>query len=154
MNNQTPFVLMANAFRARVVKIWIIRTDLSAAQGAEKLTKTAVEHGFIRRDKPVFGTTLTSWTKGEIDTPLWAAKAALLLLIESGWIPDNDEEWAGFAAIFFAMQKTKELKELLDKLPIAFSSHVAISGWLCAAIEEQERFKAVKQYEIKWGKPI
>ncbi|MBC8947020.1 hypothetical protein [Xenorhabdus indica] len=151
MISQTPLITMSKSFRAKVVKIWIMRTDLSAAQGAIRLTEIAVKHGFIRRDKPVLGTTLTSWTMGKVETPLWAAKAALSMLLESEWIPSNDEEWAGFATIFLAMNKSTQLADLLMLLPQRLTSHAALTGWLCAAIEEMERFNIVKWYEKKLG---
>ncbi|AOM41000.1 hypothetical protein [Xenorhabdus hominickii] len=152
MISQTPLVLMSSSFRAKVVKIWIMRTNLSAAQGAELLTSVAVNNGFIRRDKPVFGATLTSWTMGKVETPLWAAKAALLMLLESEWMPSNDEEWSGFATIFLTMSKSTQLTDLLIQLPQHIADHIAVTGWLCAAIEEMERFNIVKWYEKKLGK--
>ncbi|CCW28949.1 hypothetical protein ABLA30_22270 [Xenorhabdus nematophila] len=152
MISQTPLIIMSRSFRAKVVKICIMRTDLSAAQGAIRLTEVAVRNDFIRRDKPVLGTTLTSWTMGSVETPLWAAKAALSILLESEWIPSSDEEWAGFATIFLTMSKSTELADLLILLPQRVASHAAVTGWLCAAIEEMERFNAVKWYEKKLGK--
>ncbi|MBD1225979.1 hypothetical protein [Xenorhabdus griffiniae] len=152
MINQTPLITMSRSFRAKVVKIWIMGTDLSAAQGAMRLTEVAVTNGFIRRDKSVLGTTLTSWNIGKVETPLWAAKAALSMLLESEWMPSNDEEWAGFATLFLTMNKSTQLADLLMLLPQRLASHVAVTGWLCAAIEEMERFNVVKWYEKKLGK--
>ncbi|MCW7550002.1 hypothetical protein OO184_19215 [Photorhabdus sp. APURE] len=152
MISQTPLIRMSKEFRTKVVKIWIMRTDLSASQGAIRLTEVAVKHGFIRRDKPVFGTTLTSWTIGTVETPLWAAKAALLMLLESEWVPSNDEEWAGFATIFLTMSKSLQLADLLILLPERVASRTEVTGWLCAAIEEMERFNVVKWYERNLGK--
>ncbi|MEQ1966205.1 hypothetical protein ABLA30_03955 [Xenorhabdus nematophila] len=146
---KTPLIMMSSSFRAKIIKIWIIRTSLSAAQGAAQLNEVAVKHGFVRRDKPVFGTTLTSWTLGQQLPPLWATQAALQMLIESDWTPSNDEEWAGFATIFLTMSKSTQLADLINELPLRFASHVATSGWLCAAIEENERYKVFKQYEKK-----
>ncbi|MDE1475908.1 hypothetical protein [Xenorhabdus bovienii] len=125
MVNQTPLITMSSSFRAKVVKLWIIGTNLSAAQGVKRLNEVANENDFVRRDKPVPGTTLTSWTMGKISTPLWAAQAALLMLIELEWIPENDEEWAGFATIFLTMHKSMQLSDLLRALPPRFSSHAA-----------------------------
>ncbi|WP_445493969.1 hypothetical protein [Photorhabdus sp. SF281] len=149
---QTPLITMSKTFRAKVVKMWIMGTDLSAAQGAAQLTKVAVENGLIGRDKPVFGAPFTSWTMRKVETPLWAAKVVLLMLLESKWMPSNDEEWAGLATIFLTMSKSTQLADLLVQLPQHISSHVAITGWLCAAIEELERFNIVKWHEKKLGK--
>ncbi|MCW7764562.1 hypothetical protein [Photorhabdus luminescens] len=138
----TPFSMLSCAFRARLVKTWIMSSGLSAVTGAELIHKVALENGFIRREKPVPGSALAEWSKKQ-STPLWAALAALMLLLEKGWFPLNNEEWAGFASLFIKMQKSKNLDELLDALPEKFDKLIA-AGWISAAIEEDECYKIIK----------
>lgn len=139
----TPFTQMSGAFRARVVKTWHMSTELSPANAAVRLNDIAVESGFVRRTKPVPGTALTEWGKSGV-TPLWAALAALVLLLASGWRPESEEEWAGFSSLYIQLCKTKELAALLDGLPASVDRPCA-TGWICAAIEEDERYRLTKK---------
>lgn len=139
----TPFSQLSGAFRARVVKTWHMSSDHSPAEAAEVLNDLAVESGFVRRLKPVPGAALAEWGKSGI-TPLWAALAALSLLLSNKWQPDTDEEWAGFAALYIQLKKSKELDALLASLPESISIPIA-TGWLCAAIEEDERYRLAKK---------
>lgn len=139
----TPFTQMSGAFRARVVKTWHMSTEHSPAEAAAHLNDIAVDNGFVRRLKPVPGTALAEWGKSGI-TPLWAALAALVLLLKSGWRPVAEEEWAGFAALYIQLCKSKELASLLAGLPATIDRAMA-TGWLCAAIEEDERYRLTKK---------
>lgn len=139
----TPFSQMSAAFRARIVKTWHMSTDHSSAEAATFLNDIAVENGFVRRAKPVPGSALGEWGKTGI-TPLWAALAALVLLIQNGWQPATNEEWAGFSALYIQLRKSKELPALTDSLPASIAADIA-AGWLCAAIEEDERYRLTKK---------
>lgn len=139
----TPFTQLSGAFRARVVKTWHMSSEHSPSVAAGVLNDLAVESGFVRRLKPVPGSALAEWGKSGV-TPLWAALAALSLLLQDKWQPGSDEEWAGFAALYIQLRKSKELPELLAGLPETINSPVA-SGWLCAAIEEDERYRLAKK---------
>ncbi|HCA3439675.1 TPA: hypothetical protein MO340_004238 [Salmonella enterica subsp. salamae serovar 35:g,m,s,t:-] len=141
---QTPFTTLAGAFRAQIVKQWAMSSQLTSAEAMQKLTSFAVELQLVKRDAPVLGTTMASWAKGVSSigtksvTPLWAAQAALLLMINAGWMPGNDQEWAGTASLFVTL-KGRQLESLLAALPTAWSVPVA-TGWLVAAIEQDERY--------------
>lgn len=139
----TPFTQMSGAFRARIVKTWHISSEHSPAEAAARLNDIAVDNGFVRRLKPVPGTALAEWGKSGI-TPLWAALAALVLLLQNGWCPVADEEWAGFAALYIQLCKSKELTALLEGLPASIDRPLA-TGWICAAIEEDERYRLTKK---------
>ncbi|MDB6375015.1 hypothetical protein [Photorhabdus bodei] len=142
----TPFSVLSGAFRARLVKTLIMSTDLSASAGAALLNSVALENGFIRREKPVPASALAEWSK-ENSTPLWAALAALTLLLNKGWVPISNEEWAGFASLFIKRQKSKDLDELLDVLPAQFDKSIA-AGWISAAIEENKCYKVTKAKRV------
>ncbi|MBU9818611.1 hypothetical protein J1782_01735 [Rahnella sp. BCC 1045] len=139
----TPFTQLSGAFRARIVKTWHISSDLSPAEAAAHLNDVAVEHSFVRRAKPVPGAALAEWGRSGV-TPLWAALAALVLLLKTGWRPASDEEWAGFAALYIQLCKSKELAVLTVELPASIDQSLA-TGWLCAAIEEDERYLLTKK---------
>ncbi|CNL76097.1 MULTISPECIES: hypothetical protein [Yersinia] len=139
----TPFSELSRAFRARVVKTWIMSTDFSAAVGAEVLKDTGVKHDFVRRENPVLGSSLAGWAK-DGHTPLWASQSALMLLLEKNWIPVSHEDWAGFAAIFIKIHRDAELGALLDSVPASIDRDIA-AGWLSAAIEEDARYKVSKK---------
>lgn len=139
----TPFSQMSGVFRARIVKTWHMASTHSPAAAAEILNDVAVDMGFVRRAKPVPGSALGEWGKSGV-TPLWAALAAFVLLLKNGWQPANNEEWAGFAALYIQLNKTKELSALLVELPDSFDQEKA-AGWVCAAIEEDERYRLAKK---------
>ncbi|WP_042820430.1 hypothetical protein [Yersinia wautersii] len=139
----TPFSELSRAFRARVVKTWIMSTDLSAAAGAEMLKDTGVKHDFVRRDNPVLGSSLAGWAK-DGHTPLWASQSALVLLLEKNWSPVSHEDWAGFAAIFIKIHRDADFETLLDSVPASIDRDIA-AGWLSAAIEEDARYKVSKK---------
>lgn len=139
----TPFSQMSGAFRARIVKTWHMSTAHSPAEAAAVLNDTAVECDFVRRAKPVPGTALGEWGKSGV-TPLWAALAALTLLLKNDWVPADSEEWAGFSALYIQLSKSKELPDLIGRLPASFDRAVS-AGWLCAAIEEDERYRLTRK---------
>lgn len=139
----TPFSQMSGAFRARIVKTWHMSSDHSSTEAAARLNDIAVENGFVRRAKPVPGSALGEWGKTGV-TPLWAALAALVLLIKNGWQPVTNEEWAGFSALYIQLRKSKDLVVLTDTLPASITADLA-AGWLCAAIEEDERYRLTRK---------
>lgn len=139
----TPFSQMSGIFRARIVKTWHMSSDHSSTTAAAYLNDIAVNSGFVRRAKPVSGSALGEWSKTGI-TPLWAALAALVLLIQNGWKPATNEEWAGFSALYIQLRKSKDLAILTDTLPATITAEHA-AGWLCAAIEEDERYRLTKK---------
>ncbi|CAI2536097.1 hypothetical protein [Serratia ficaria] len=141
--SKSPFSVLSGAFRARVVKTWSMSIDSTQAEAAVILTEEALKQGYIRRDKPVKGTTLAEWSK-EQSTPLWAALAAISLLLQQQWTPKTHEEWAGFASLYIKMNKSTELDTLLDGLPVQIDP-VIVAGWLCAAVEDDLCYRAIKR---------
>ncbi|CNI65996.1 hypothetical protein AB8896_21135 [Yersinia enterocolitica] len=139
----TPFSELSRAFRARVVKTWIMSTEFSAAVGAEVLKDAGVKHDFVRRENPVLGSSLAGWAK-DGHTPLWASQSALVLLLENNWTPVSHEDWAGFSSIFIKIHRDAEFGILLDSVPTSIDKDVA-AGWLSAAIEEDARYRVSKK---------
>lgn len=148
---QTPFTTLAGAFRAHVVKQWVMNSGYSAADAMKVMTEYAVNNNLVKRDTPVPGSNVVSWATGttvegrKSTTPLWAAQAALLQLIEDGWVPESREEWAGAASLLLTLNAVK-LDVLLEKKPTAWPLDVA-TGWFVAAIEENERYQVSKKLE-------
>lgn len=139
----TPFSTLSGAFRARIVKTWSMKTELSPALASAVLNQIAIEHGYRRQVEPVPGSALAEWGKTG-NTPLWAAQAALVLLLNDNWLPITDEEWAGFAAIYITGHKDAEFETLVNSLPVNIDKKIA-AGWLAAAIEENLRYKLTKK---------
>lgn len=139
----TPFSKLAGAFRARIVKTWLMKTEYSPAVAAGVLNETAVNNKYVRRASPVPGAALGEWGKSGV-TPLWAAQASLTLLLDMGWTPGSEEEWAGFAAIYLQSHKSEEFESLISSLPENIDHQMA-AGWLAAAIEEDLRFRQSKK---------
>lgn len=139
----TPFSTLSGAFRARIVKTWAMTTEFSPAEASAVLNEIAIKQGYRRQAEPVPGSALAEWGKTG-NTPLWAAQAALDLLLNDSWVPLSDEEWAGLAAIYITGHKNAEFETLVDSLPASVDKRIA-AGWFAAAIEENLRYKLTKK---------
>lgn len=143
MKPVTPFTEMANLFRTHIVKQWAMKQDDTASSTASFLTEHARRTGLIKRDRSMTGSAMAEWGRRQ-DTPLWAALAAFDLEINSGWRPHSKEDWAGFASLYLKMKKSTELDSLLEGLPEGMDGTIA-AGWLAAAIEEDQHYRARKK---------
>lgn len=148
---QTPFTTLAGAFRAQVVKQWVMASGHSAADAMKVLTDYAVGKNLVKRDTAMPGSNVASWSTGLTNdghqsiTPRWAAQAALLLLIEGNWEPASQSDWAGASSLLVTLY-TAKLDLLLEHKPPTWPLDVA-TGWFVAAIEENERYQVSKKLE-------
>jgi hypothetical protein len=140
----TPFSLMATKFRGQIVKSWSLLQAGTQTEKAAVLTAAAIRLGFITRTRPVPGAALADWATSVDGTPFWAAQTALMLMLETGWVPESNLDWCGMAAILFKTNKMNQLEQLIDLLPERIDKRIA-SGWLTAAIEEDAHFRAARR---------
>jgi hypothetical protein len=141
---QTPFSMMAMNFRGHIVKLWARQYSGSAAEAAAKLTQEAINEGYIIRTRPVPGTALADWSVSPQSTPLWAAQAALALMINAGWRPVSDDDWCGMSALLYKSCKELSLQQLIDQLPDGLEKRIA-AGWFAAAIEEDAHYRTSRK---------
>lgn len=134
---------MTSGFRTRIVKQWTMKQPGSPAEIASRLTELAKKLGLAHRHRSLPGAALAEWSRDN-DTPLWAALTAFSAELTAGWRPDNQADWAGFAALYLKKNKSTELDVLLSGLPDDFDKPVA-AGWLAAAIEEDLHYRTRKK---------
>lgn len=113
MNNDY-FELLAS-FRSGIMKQWSLKSGLSPALAADAITESAKMAGLLHSDKKIHGTTFTAWCRGK-SPPLWAAQAALLLLLRKGWVPVDKHELAGFTAMLIGLKPDITLDGILGYL--------------------------------------
>lgn len=147
---KSDFERLAFANRSNIVTELTFRFDRlygkTKAETGVILVDFAVQKGLSERQLPIYGDTLRSW--GDENTaPLWACKAALLLLMQNGWEPRSNTEWAVFAYLFIRINQNKFLSDLLPLLPVHYESTTA-AGWLCAALEAQQNFLSERRNEF------
>lgn len=140
----TPFTDMAWLFRGHIVKQWSLALQGSPFQVSASLTEAVVRFGYVTCFRPAPGTSFGEWALRPEKIPLWAAQAALRLMLESGWTPISSMEWCGIAALFFKANKQCSLNELLTKLPTSIDRLIA-AGWLAAAVEEGAHYRSSRK---------
>ncbi|MDT8850253.1 hypothetical protein RN053_07125 [Pantoea dispersa] len=143
----TPFTRLAAEFRGNIVRMWAISEQKSAAEAARILTDHARELNLISRELAVPGSALTEWNKRK-QPPLWAALAAFDLEIKRGWRPVKNEEWAGFASLIIKLVPALTLESLPENLPADVDLTVA-SGWIVAAVEEEQHYRTRKKMMVR-----
>ncbi len=143
----TPFTRLSADFRSNIVRKWAMSEQKSAAEAARILTDHARELKLISRELAVPGSALTEWNKRKLP-PLWAALAAFDLEIKRGWRPAQNEDWAGFASLLTKLVPALTLENLAEHLPADVDLRVA-SGWIVAAIEEEQHYRARKKISVK-----
>lgn len=140
----TPYVVLSTAFRSQIGKLWSINSELPQSKAAQALADEAYRSGLLNEPRKLSGTALADWGRsGKI--PAWAALSALRLLINSGWRPASNLDWAGMTSLLLRLDKKLDtstgavLDELLALLPPELDKNIA-AGWFCAAIEEHKNF--------------
>ncbi|QZN96685.1 hypothetical protein [Symbiopectobacterium purcellii] len=140
----TPYVALSTAFRSQIGKLWSINSELPQSKAAQALADEAYRSGLLNEPRKLSGTALADWGRsGKI--PAWAALSALRLLINSGWRPASNVDWAGMTSLLLRLDKKLDtstgavLDELLALLPPGLDKNIA-AGWFCAAIEEHKNF--------------
>jgi len=139
----TPFTELAGKFRGSVINIWAQSSTGTAAEKAAFLTEHACQAGLISRETAVPGSALSEWSKRKV-SPMWAALSAFDLLIKSGWRPETETEWAGFAALYIRLRPENDWASICAALPEGISREVA-TGWIIAAIEEDHHYRTRKK---------
>lgn len=136
--------------RSSILSIYVYRMDerysISREIAAQKLYQYAESNGIQKNLGTPYGGALSDWytnNKG----PLWACKSALLMLIEDGWAPSMNSQFAVFAYLFIRIH-SGNLTDLIDRLPHNVDK-ITASGWLCAALESRARFKEKSAMERK-----
>lgn len=138
------FAEQAEQFLSVVVKTWAMRTTFTSAEAADVLVQHAVKSGFLReRGRLLPGSTLNCWGRNK-DAPRWAMQSAMSMLLADGWLPDDNTEWAAFAALFIMSNGGESLELVLKKLPAGIDTEIA-AGWLCAASENAARWRERKK---------
>lgn len=143
----TPFSRLSADFRGTIVRRWAKSEQKSTAEAARILTGHARQLNLISRELAVPGSALTEWNKRK-RPPLWAALAAFDLEIKRGWRPVTNEEWAGFASLILKLIPALKLESLSENLPADIDLRVA-SGWIVAAIEEEQHYRARKKMVVR-----
>lgn len=145
--SSTPFQQLSAQFRGSIVYRWAKDEDQSAAEAARTLTEHARDLNIISRELAVPGTALSEWNKRR-QPPLWAALAAFDLTLKRGWRPVSNEEWAGFASLILKLSPGVSLDRLSESLPADIDLKIA-SGWIAAAIEEDQHYQVRKKMAVK-----
>lgn len=114
----------------------------TTAELASILNDFAIRQGLIERIPHLYGETIKEWSIKN-NAPLWACKAALMLLVQDGWLPVSLEDWAVFAYIWIRINPETPVNILVSQLPETFEK-TACTGWLCAAKESQQVFQMGK----------
>lgn len=140
----TPFTEMATEFRGHIVRLWVFQNQGTQSENAAVLTEAAIRLGLITRTRPVPGTALGSWFSAPDTTPLWAAQAALALMLNNRWLPKSSLEWCGMCALIFRAHRKLPLEELVALIPEHIDSQIA-TGWFVAAIEEDVHYRASRK---------
>ncbi|WP_048784477.1 hypothetical protein [Pantoea vagans] len=146
-NSATPFSLLSGQFRGNIVRNWAKHEQKSAAEAAQALTDHARHLKLVSRELAVPGAALTEWNKRK-QPPLWAALAAFDLELKRGWRPVTHEEWAGFASLTLKISPALTLDNLSVHLPENVDLSIA-SGWIVAAIEEEQHYRARKKMAVR-----
>lgn len=142
--NSTPFSQMATTFRGHILRTWILQHAGTQAEKSAVITDAAISLGFINRSRPVPGTAMATWILKPEKIPLWAAQTALTLMLNIGWIPRDNMEWCGMAALIFRSNKTMALEQMVLTLPDSIDKQTAM-GWLAAAIEEDAHYRTSRK---------
>lgn len=145
--SSTPFQQLSAQFRGSIVYRWAKDEDQSAAEAARTLTEHARDLNIISREIAVPGAALSEWNKRK-QPPMWAALAAFDLILKRGWRPVSNEEWAGFASLILKLSPCVNLDCLSDSLPEDIDMNIA-SGWIAAAIEEDQHYRVRKKMAAK-----
>lgn len=145
-NFRSDFERLALPNRSNILAEYTFRNDdrhsITKAESAGALMSFAIQEGLIDRPSSIYGDTLRAWCDNNTG-PLWACKAALLLLIKDGWEPRSNTEWAIFSYLFIRIHEDKTLTELIPLAPNSYDV-LTLSGWLCAALESKENYKGRK----------
>lgn len=133
------FADQASSVLSTIVKTWAMRTNYTSAAAAEVLVATAVEKGFLRdREKLLTGSLLNAWGRKK-KAPRWAMQSAMAMLIDDGWQPVTNAEWAAFASLYIMTVNADTLALALERLPVGMDRAIA-AGWICAAAENAARY--------------
>lgn len=139
--NYSEFERLSNN-RSSILGIYVYRMDeihsISREIAAQKLYQFAQDNGIQKDLGTPYGGALLDWYTNN-KAPLWACKSALLMLIEDGWIPAMNSQFAVFSYLFIRIHQGN-LTDLIDRLPQNIDK-ITASGWLCAALESRARFK-------------
>lgn len=146
-NSPTPFQQLSAQFRGDIVSMWVRGEDVSPAEAAKILTVHARNLNLISRELAVPGAALNEWNKRK-QPPLWAALAAFDLILVRGWRPVSNHEWAGFASLSLKLAPGLTLQTLSEYLPADIDLNI-VSGWIAAAIEEEQHYRARKKMVVK-----
>ncbi|WP_027967597.1 hypothetical protein [Halomonas halocynthiae] len=102
-----------------ILSRWLEQGRGDADQLALILAETARVAGLGHPEFTPDGATLTRWSQGSEDVPLWAAKTAVFLLIQmpARPQPDNNDEACGWAYCWLRNRHHANLHEALQALP-------------------------------------
>ncbi|WP_211831003.1 hypothetical protein [Kistimonas asteriae] len=132
--------------RSSVISSWCFVADevlgLTQADAAYELTQAAVKAGYVESRPAPPGETLKHWAV-QNKAPLWACFAALDLLIEQGWLPSSDTEWAVLAHLWIRMQGPfNTLEDVMKSVPSYLHEQQAVFG---LALVDNQAFMARKK---------
>lgn len=135
--SQSHFRRLSKPFKKKIVSMWFERCGCSYEEGILMLIDRAKSLKLI---KPSFNCEDLSSISIEHEMYLWPFVSAFSFLLEDGWCPSNDNEWATFAELFRREIDSTDLDTLKSKLPQHIDQNIA-AGWLLAAIEEYINYK-------------
>ena len=104
--------------RFLLILAWRKWCDLGTGQNcAEELTKCAVRSRYVEPRDSVWGATLKAWVSDH-NPPGWACKAACDLVLDMGWVPTCDDEWAAMTQVWMeAHGPYAQVEEALKAFP-------------------------------------
>ena len=133
------FMTLAKEGRNQIVNQWMFQADkqfgLSQAGVAKSLIEEAVKQGFIPEEKTLLGSSLQQYIINK-SSPLWLSQTALILLLKNGWVPENDEQWAGYAYVAIRIPESSVTVSILNKI----GKEKLSQNWLQAAIDERKAY--------------
>ena len=112
---------MIRPHRSVVITSWNFLSDdvlgMTPAEAAYELTQRAVRCQFVAPREAPPGATLKEWGRTG-KAPFWACLAAVDLLMEHGWLPDNEVEWSVLAHLWLrAHGPFANIREVSQALP-------------------------------------
>lgn len=140
------FEKLAQDGRTGLVLNWLYIADkklnLTASECAAELTKYAVKSGLVPPRAAMTGATLSESAKaGKVS--LWVSRAALSLLLENGWTPDDDARKAALASLLVRESGSLDMTDVKKKLP-AYIDHIDMEKWILLAIQDRKAFLETK----------
>lgn len=107
--------------RHRLLISYLAFCPESDANCAHELTQHAVRQGYVQPRNPLPGATVKKWAN-EGGAVHWACRAALDLILKSGYQPRTEGEWAAVIYIWLEREELSTLSR--EKLIESFPDHL------------------------------